>query len=108
MAGATDDEIQALSDYCSSHFFREVEKLAFELADAGTQVPAEIPDNLFAHLAQHYSVPEMVELATIIALENFRSRVDGVFRVEANGLYCLLPSGKMGAGARRDGDEQPS
>lgn len=90
-AGATDEEIQALSDYRNSSLFTEAEKLAFELADAATQVPADISDDLFARLKKHYSDAELVELAAIIALENFRSRFNRVFRVEPNGFYCPIP-----------------
>lgn len=33
----------------------------------------------------------MVELAATIALENFRSRFNRIFAVEANGVYCPVP-----------------
>ncbi len=90
-AGATDEEIAALRDYQSSPLFSPAEKLAFELADAATHLPADISDELFARLRGHYSEVELVELAAIVALENFRSRFNRVFRVEPNGLYCPLP-----------------
>lgn len=48
-------------------------------------------DELFARLREHYSEAELVELAAIVALENFRSRFNRVFRVEAHGIYCPLP-----------------
>ena len=48
-------------------------------------------DDLFARLQQHYSNEELVVLAAICALENFRSRFNRVFRVEPNGLYCAVP-----------------
>ena len=90
-AGATDEEIDAVATYAESRLFTEREKLAFELADAATQLPAHVSDELFARLRAHYSEPELVELATVIALENFRSRFNRVFEVEPNGLYCRSP-----------------
>jgi alkylhydroperoxidase family enzyme len=48
-------------------------------------------DDLFAEAAHHYSREQLVELAAVIALENFRSRFNRVFDVEANGLYCPVP-----------------
>lgn len=50
-----------------------------------------MPDDLFARLREHYSEPELVELAAIVALGNFRSRFNRIFAVEPNGLYCPLP-----------------
>lgn len=102
-AGATEDEIDALPEYRTSPRFTEAEKLAFELADAATQAPVQVSDELFARLQAHYSEAELVELAAIVALENFRSRFNRVFHIEANGLYCPLskrPPVELGAGGR--------
>src|SRR5438874_11494355 len=89
--GASDAEIAALADYPASPLFSPAEKLALELADAATQTSVDVSDELFARLRRHYSEPQLVELAAIVALENFRSRFNRVFRVEPNGLYCPLP-----------------
>jgi alkylhydroperoxidase family enzyme len=77
-----------------SPLFTEAEKLVFLLADETIKVPVDVPDELFARLQQHYSIEELVELAAICAMENFRSRFNRVFRVEANGLYCVIPRPK--------------
>jgi alkylhydroperoxidase family enzyme len=89
--GASDEEIAALADYATSPLFSAEEKLALELADAASQTPVDVSDALFARLREHFSEPQLVELAAIVALENFRSRFNRVFRVEPNGLYCPLP-----------------
>ena len=65
--------------------------MAFELADASLGVPVDVSDNLFARLRQHYSEEALVELAAMVALENFRSRFNRIFRVEPNGVYCPVP-----------------
>ena|SRR5581483_7789186 len=93
-AGATDEQIEQVSNWRESALFSEAEKVAFELADATIQTPVDVSDDLFERLQQHYSTEELVELAAICALENFRSRFNRVFRVEPNGLYC--PIGKKG------------
>lgn len=72
--------------------FTEAEKLAFELADASIDVPVEVSDDLFRRLQSHYTTEQVVELATICALENFRSRFNRIFRVEPNGVYCPVPA----------------
>jgi alkylhydroperoxidase family enzyme len=57
-------------------------------------------DELFASLREHFSAAEMVELAAHIAFENFRSRFNHAFRIEAQG-FCRLQrsSGSSGSPA---------
>ena len=55
-----------------------------------TETPQRVTDELFRGLQQHYSDAEMVELASIIALENFRSRFNRCGAVEPNGFYPML------------------
>ena len=65
------------------------ERVAFELADAMTDTPPNVTDELFARLQQHYNEAELVELAAIVAQENFRSRFNTTFRVES--AECTVP-----------------
>jgi alkylhydroperoxidase family enzyme len=90
-AGATDEQIADLPNWRTSNLFSEAERLAFELADATIQTPVDVSDDLFGRLQQHYSTEELVELAAICALENFRSRFNRIFKIEPNGLYCPVP-----------------
>jgi alkylhydroperoxidase family enzyme len=90
-AGATDEQISDLPNWRTSSLFSEDEKLAFELADASIETPVEVSDDLFARLQRHYSIEELVELAAICALENFRSRFNRIFQIEPNGFYCPVP-----------------
>ena len=80
-----------MASWRTSRLFSEAEKLAFELADATIEVPVEVSDDLFERLRRHYTTEQLVELAAICALENFRSRFNRIFRVEPNGVYCVLP-----------------
>jgi len=98
-AGATDEQIADLPNWRTSNLFSEAEKLAFELADATIQTPVDVSDNLFERLQRHYNTEELVELAAICALENFRSRFNRVFRVEPNGFYCPVPRPAQKVGA---------
>ena len=54
-------------------------------------MPVDVSDDLFERLQRHYTPEQLVELAAICALENFRSRFNRVFQVEPNGVYCPLP-----------------
>jgi len=87
-AGVPDEKIAALPDYRTNPLFDDAERAALELADAVTQLPADVPDELYERLRRHYDEPQLVELAATVALENFRARFNRVFRVEPNALYC--------------------
>jgi alkylhydroperoxidase family enzyme len=65
--------------------------VALELASRMTGMPHDVSDELFARLRTHYTDAAIVELASIAALENYRSRFNRVFRVEAQGFFCVLP-----------------
>lgn len=80
-----------MADWRTSGLFSEADRLAFELADATIGVPVDVSEDLFERLRRHYTTAELVELAAICALENFRSRFNRIFRVEPNGVYCALP-----------------
>ena len=56
-----------------------------------THTGQRVTDRFFTKLQREFSDEELVELAAIIAYENFRSKFNPVFGVEANGL-CHLPA----------------
>ena len=93
--GISENQLQDLSRYRESDAFTEVEKLVLDLAVATTRTPADVPVELFRQLEHHFTPPQLVELATAIALENFRARFNRPFAVEAAGLsegaFCPLP-----------------
>ncbi len=73
-----------------SNLFTAAEHVALDLADAMTQTPQRVTDELFHRLQEHYSDAEIVEMAAVIALENFRSRFNRGCGVEAHGFYPRL------------------
>ena len=66
--------------------------MALELAEAITATPPQVTDELFGRVRDFYDEAQMVELAAIVAQENFRSRFNTTFRLESAGQYCPLPS----------------
>ncbi len=56
-----------------------------------THTGKRVTDRFFTKLQREFSDEELVEMAAIIAYENFRSKFNPVFGVEANGL-CHLPA----------------
>ena len=56
-----------------------------------TNTGKRVTDRFFTKLQREFSDEELVELSAIIAYENFRSKFNPVFGIEANGL-CHLPA----------------
>lgn len=93
--GISEDQLQQLSRYRESDAFTQVEKLVLDLTVATTRTPADVPEELFRQLERHFTPPQLVEIVTAIALENFRARFNRPFAVEAagfsEGAFCPLP-----------------
>jgi alkylhydroperoxidase family enzyme len=107
--GASEEKVAAaLGDYRNSDFFSPREKLALELCERMTYTDRRVTDGFFDDLKRHFSEEELVELAAIIALENFRSKFNPVFAVESQN-FCPLPAVKAVAAeaACRLHEEQP-
>ena len=90
--GASAEKVEAaLGDYRKSPLLSARERLALELAERMTYTSKRVTDRFFKRLKRHFSDEELVELAAIIALENFRSKFNPVFAVESQG-FCPLPA----------------
>jgi alkylhydroperoxidase family enzyme len=90
--GASEEKVKAaLGDYRKSPLFAPREKLALELCERMTYTNKRVTDRFFKRLQRHFTDEELVELAAIIALENFRSKFNPVFAVESQG-FCPLPA----------------
>ena len=80
----------------TSDRFSEPEKLALEYADAMTATPVDVSDELFARLREHFDDRQLVELTTLISLENMRARFNWALGIEAQGYsegaYCVRPA----------------
>ena len=97
--GAAGERVEAvLGNYKKSPLFSVRERLALELADRMTYTNKCVTDKFFERLKKHFTDEELVELAAVIALENYRSKFNPVFGVEANG-FCPLPGVKKAAAA---------
>ena len=94
-AGLDESKLRALGDYATSDVFSMEERLVLELADALTSAPTHVSDELFARLRMSFAPPQLVELASAIAWENYRARMNRVFDVGsedyAAGAFCPMP-----------------
>lgn len=77
--GATEAQIAAARGDYQSGPFTEAEKLGFDAAERLHRSAAEITDEFFASLKQHFSDPQIIELvATAAAFELFPRFVDAL------------------------------
>jgi alkylhydroperoxidase family enzyme len=89
--GAAAEKVEAvLGDWRKSPLFSRRDRLALELAERMTYTGKRVTEKFFQRLKKHFTDEELVELAAVIALENFRSKFNPVFGIEANN-FCLLP-----------------
>lgn len=84
--GLTDVKIAAISSGDPSPF-SETELLVLELADAMTDTPSNISDDLYARLRQQFTEVQLLELSAHIAFENYRARANRVFDIKSDELY---------------------
>lgn len=97
--GAPEEKLEAaLGNYKKSPVFSLRERLALELTERMTYTGKRVTDKFFKRLKRHFSDEELVELAAIIALENFRSKFNPFFAVESQG-FCPVPAVKEAAAA---------
>jgi len=90
--GLTDEKLKALNDIEASSALSDLEKLGLRYAIAMTETPVAVADELFDELLNNFSNPQLVELTSCIAWENYRARFDHALGIEAEGFsgadYC--------------------
>jgi AhpD family alkylhydroperoxidase len=94
-SGIEEAKLRELSRWREADAFDERERLVLEYADAMTRTPAEVTDELFARLREHFDERQMVELTIAISLENLYSRTNWALGIEGEGFsegsYCVPP-----------------
>jgi alkylhydroperoxidase family enzyme len=89
-AGLSDEKLRAVSTDDVTPF-NEIERLVIELTDAMTDTPANVSDDLYARLRNHFSEEQLMQLGAQIAFENYRARWNRIFNVESDNLYTPQP-----------------
>jgi AhpD family alkylhydroperoxidase len=104
LEGVPDRQMRELPLYRESDAFDERERLVIDFAAAMSRTPAEVGDELFARLREHFDDAQLVELANVIAIENLRARFNHALGLEpqgfSEGAACVVPelverSGRM-------------
>lgn len=66
--------------------FAVSEQLVMEYAEAMTETPPEVTDELVQRLLEHFDEAAVVELTTMIGLENLRARVNKAMGLTSQGF----------------------
>ncbi|TQF68247.1 carboxymuconolactone decarboxylase family protein [Rhodococcus spelaei] len=69
-----------------SEVFTPLERDVMEYAEAMTQTPPTVTDEMSAQLLERLGAPAMVELTAFIALANFMTRSNTAFGIESQGF----------------------
>lgn len=85
----------AVHAYEGSEAFSEPEKAALRYADAMSDTPADVSDEVFDALRSHFDDRQIAELTAAIAWEQFRARFNRALAIGseefAEGQVCALP-----------------
>ncbi len=93
-SGFSDDELLALPRHRQSELFTEREKLALDYTVAVMRTPVEVTDELFAHMKEHWSDEQLVEITALLSLVNL-DRFNAAFGIGSvgfsQGMVCVAP-----------------
>jgi alkylhydroperoxidase family enzyme len=84
--GLPAEKIRAVSHWRGSDAFSELERLVLDYAEAMTETPPTVTDELVARLQRHLDDAQLVELTTTISLENLRSRTNTALGLKSEGF----------------------
>ncbi|WP_206664206.1 carboxymuconolactone decarboxylase family protein [Thermomonospora catenispora] len=102
MHGVPPEKIRAVPHWRDSDLFTPVERLVMEYAEAMTDTPPSVTDELTAALREHgFDDARLVELTMMVALENLRSRFNAAAGLTGQGFKerCEIPP-RAGKGVR--------
>jgi alkylhydroperoxidase family enzyme len=97
--GASAEQVEAvLGNYKKNGLLSARARVALELAERMTYTNKRVTNKFFRRVRKYFTEEEIVELAAVIALENFRSKFNPVFAIESHS-FCPLPAVQAAASA---------
>src|SRR3954471_9085254 len=94
--GVPAEQVHAMAEHRDSDAFDELEKLVIDYAEGMTSTPVAVSDELVAALREHLDPAQLVELTSVIALENYRARFNWALGIGAQGFSegaaCAVPA----------------
>jgi AhpD family alkylhydroperoxidase len=99
------DEVKAseVPRWRESSVFTPLERDVMEYAEAMSETPPRVTDELFARLLEQLGAPAMVELTAWVAFANMTTRCNTAMGIEAQGFSkaCKLPLAERSTGYAR-------
>ncbi|MGW3493509.1 carboxymuconolactone decarboxylase family protein [Streptomyces sp. NPDC001020] len=84
--GITREKLVEVPRWRDSDVYTELERDVMEYAEAMTATPPEVDDDLAARLVGRLGEPAFVELTTMVAVENLRSRINSALGLTSQGF----------------------
>lgn len=84
--GVPADKLRDIVDWRDSDAYDEVERLVLAYAEAMSDTPPAVTDELVVELRRHLDDPQLVELTQLIALENARARFNDALGLQRQGF----------------------
>jgi AhpD family alkylhydroperoxidase len=85
-AGLDEAKAREVPRWRESDVFTPLERDVLEYAEAMSQTPPSVTDELSARLLEQLGAPALVELTTVVALANLYARSNVALGIEAQGL----------------------
>jgi alkylhydroperoxidase family enzyme len=93
--GVSERKLTELGRYAESDVFDDEERLVLDLAVAMSATPARVTNELRQTLLLHFTRGQLAELASAIAWENHRARLNRALAVRemgfSDGAICVVP-----------------
>lgn len=70
--------------------FSPADTALLRMADALSETPANVSEELYAELRANFSEEQLIELAAVAGFENMRARSNRLFDVGSDGLCAIL------------------
>jgi alkylhydroperoxidase family enzyme len=94
--GIDDETLADLHRWRESDRFNDLDRLSLELAEAMCATPATVTDELRERLLARLTPAQLTELASAIAWENHRARLNRALGVRemgfSDGAFCVVPA----------------
>lgn len=100
-AGLDPAKIRSVGEWRDNPLYDDRERAVLEYTELATATPVGDTSEVVERMRQQLSEAEIVELASWVALENFRSRFNGGLGLKSQGFAdsCAVPPDRTGAPA---------
>jgi alkylhydroperoxidase family enzyme len=87
------EKVHAIPAWRDATVYSGLERLVLEYAEAMTETPPAVTDEMVAGLREHLTEAQLVELTAMVAVENLRSRMNAAFGLTAQGFKARCELG---------------